>query len=657
LTSENTQVALDGGEPSNGFIERAERFFAALSSRIAALGVIGMLFAAVATTVDVLMRWAGIGGVVALNELVLMAFVVAITATISSGFAQRVGVVVDLLAGSFGARWGAWLTALGSLLLLVLYVVIGLSIFEYANILARQNRTTAILGIPQAPVFFTAAALLGLSVVTQAVVTLNDLKKAILQTRAQDAKRLTGPGLVILLLVGATAVLFAVMFRDFGAASRWAQSNITLTVAIGFVAIWVMLAAMIPVAVITGLVGIVGIALFIGPSPAFNIVGSEVSGFLTNYGVATLPLFLMMGSFAVVAGISDDIYRVAQALLGSMRGGLAMSTIGSCAGFGAVTGSSLTTVAMFGRIALPQMKERKYAPEFAASCVAAGGTLGAIIPPSSVLVIYSLITEASLGQLFMAAIIPATLATLLYIATVWIMVRLVPSYAPPPEKMPKGELRLALVNSVAFISLFGVVIGGLYTGILTATESASVGAVGAFLIALFRRKMNSGNIWHVVTETTRTTSMIYTLIFSTLMFSFFMVVTNLPEAFADIITALPLSNMATLILILVVLILLGCVMDSMSIMLITVPILLPLVQHMGYEVIWWGIISLLVVENGLITPPFGLHLFMLRSMDRDISLKKLYVGIVPFIMSDIVRLALLVAIPALVLWLPSTMSN
>jgi len=656
LTPEDTPVVA-GGALHKGFSERAERFFAAVSSRVAALGVIGMLFAAMATTADVLLRWTGFGGIVALNEIVLMAFVVAITATISSGFAQRVGVVVDLLAGSFGLRWGAWLTALGSFLLFVLYFVVCWSIFDYANILARQHRSTAILGIPQAPVFYTAAALLGLSVVMQAVVTVSDLRTAIVQTWTKSAERLTTLGRVILLLVGAIVILFAVVAWDFNAASRWAQNHVTLTAVISFAVIWVMLAAMIPVAVITGLVGIVGTALYIGLYPSFNIVGSEVSGFLTNYGVATLPLFLMMGSFAVVAGISDDIYRVAQALLGSMRGGLAMSTIGSCAGFGAVTGSSLTTVAMFGRIALPQMKERKYAPEFAASCVAAGGTLGAIIPPSSVLVIYSLITEASLGQLFMAAIIPATLATLMYMVTVWTMVRVVPRYAPPPEKMPKGELRLALLNSFAFIALFGVVVGGLYTGILTSTESASVGAVGAFAIALLRRKMNGGNIWHVMTETTRTTSMIYSLIFSTLMFSFFMAVTNLPQAFADIITDLPLSNLMTLILLLVILLVLGCVMDSMSIMLITVPILLPLVQQMGYEVIWWGIVSLVVVENGLISPPFGLHLFMLRSMDRDISLKQLYVGIAPFVLSDFVRLGLLVAIPALVLWLPSTMSN
>ncbi len=648
-------LAVAGRAPRKGISERAERFFAAVSSRVATLGVAGMLFAAIATTTDVLLRWAGLGGIIALNEIVLMAFVVAITATISSGFAQRTSVIVDLLAESLGYRWGAWLTALGSFLLFVLYLVIGLSIFDYANILARQHRSTAILGIPQAPVFYTAAVLLGLSVAMQAVVAVNDLRAATVRTRTKSANTLTAVGLVVLILVGAVAILLAMVFWDFNAASSWAQNHVSLTVAICFAVIWVMLAAMIPVAVITGLVGIIGTSLYIGFYPAFNIVGSEVSGFLTNYGVATLPLFLMMGSFAVVAGISDDIYRVAQALLGSFRGGLAMSTIGSCAGFGAVTGSSLTTVAMFGRIALPQMKERKYAPEFAASCVAAGGTLGAIIPPSSILVIYSLITEASLGQLFMAAIIPAALATLLYIATVWIMVRLVPRYAPPPEKMPKGELRLALLNSVAFIALFGVVIGGLYTGVMTATESASVGAVGAFAIALLRRKLNVDNIWRVMTETTRTTSMIYTLIFSTLMFSFFMAVTDLPGAFADTISALPLSNVTTLIVLLVILLLLGCVMDSMSIMLITVPILLPLVQQMGYEVIWWGIISLLVVENGLISPPFGLHLFMLRSMDRDISLKNLYIGILPFILSDFVRLSLLVAIPALVLWLPSTM--
>jgi len=370
-----------------------------------------------------------------------------------------------------------------------------------------------------------------------------------------------------------------------------------------------------------------------------------------------LPLFLLMGSFATVAGVSTDVYRLGQALLGSFRGGLALATIAGCAGLGTVTGSSLATVATFGRIALPEMRSRGYSPALAAGCVAAGGNLGALIPPSSALIVFALLTEASIGQLFVAAVIPGVIAMIFYIFAVVIYVRLSPRSVPDAAKAQSAALLSALRQSGPMFLLFGSVIGGMYSGVFTATEAAAVGAFMAFLTALLRGRLRLGTLISVLAETTVATAMVFAIIFGALMFSFFIGITSLPDLMTNLMGHLNVPPLVVIALILVIFLGLGCVMDSFSIMVITVPIMLPLITALGFDIIWWGIINLAVVEVSLITPPFGIHVFVLKAMVPDIPITTVFKGVLPFCVADFIKLILLVLFPMIALWLPSTMFN
>jgi C4-dicarboxylate transporter DctM subunit len=364
-----------------------------------------------------------------------------------------------------------------------------------------------------------------------------------------------------------------------------------------------------------------------------------------------------MGSFAAVSGMADDLYRLAHAAFGRFRGGLALATIGSCAGFGALTGSSLATAATIGRVAIPEMRARGYSPALATGVCAAGGTLGPLVPPGSgPIIVFALLTEASVGKLFVASVGPAILAIVLYLLTIMLYVRIAPTSAPPASgKVEGAELRAALVRCIPVGLLVFGVMGGLYFGFFTDTESAAVGAIGAFLCAVLRGKLNRGAFFTVMVETTATTAMVYGLIIGAQIFSFFVGVSALTESATAYVSGLNWSPIALMTLILFGYLVLGTVMESFAVMIITVPIITPLVLSMGYDIIWWGIVMLCVVETGMIHPPFGLNVFVLKSITPDTTLWTIYKGVTPFVAADLVKLALMVLLPAIALWLPYSM--
>ena len=309
-----------------------------------------------------------------------------------------------------------------------------------------------------------------------------------------------------------------------------------------------------------------------------------------------------------------------------------------------------------GRVALPEMNRRGYATGLSTGCVAAGGTLGALVPPSGILVMYSFLTEVSIGQLFVAAMIPGLLAAVLYMMTVSVYVRVFPSSAPRTQKVDWGEMARAGRRGITVIALFILVMGGIYTGIFTATEAASVGAVAAFVIAVYRGKLKGAAFWNVMGETASITAMIYALIIGGLTFSFFVGITGLPELLVGTIGNLDLAPKAIIGIFMVVFVLLGAVMEAFAILIITVPILAGLIMDLGFDLIWWGIVMVAVVEIGVITPPFGVNVFVLKSMaGADVPLTTVFRGVMPFVFSAFIKLALLILIPGLVLWLPSTM--
>ena len=622
-----------------------------ISSGIAALAVFGMLCGAIVIVTDVLLRWLAGTAVVALNEVMAHIFAMAVALTLPAGAVRRVNLRVDILAAHFSPAMTRWLTVAGSALLGLFFAILAWKTWGLAVKFHGQGRATLILNWPLAPTYFVVALAAGMAVLAQVK---NLAQDVLTPVDPKATGRTTFIGWAILLIcLGAVACALGWWFWDARGFSGFAMSRPGLLVVLAFGLLWLGVLLQLPLAAVSGLLGIAGTTLFIGWKSAGNVFATDALEFLSNAQVATLPMFLMMGSFAVVAGISDDIYRLANALLGRVRGGLAYATVAGCAGFGAVSGSSIATAATFGRIALPEMKQRGYAPSFASGTVAAGGTLGALVPPSGAIILFALLTEQSIATLFVAAMGPALLAVLLYFAAIWITVR---RSDVQDAAAPREPILPALIGALPVALLFGAVIGGLYGGIFTATESAAVGAVGAFIMALARGRLNRRSFLNVMAETTATSALIYGLIFGALIFSFFVNMGQAPELVTRWIAGFDTKPVIILMALLLFYLALGAVMDSFAVMVITVPVVTPLILGLGYDIYYWGVLMLVVVEIGLITPPFGINLFVLKSLQPEVGIGQVMRGVTPFILADFVKIILLVAFPAIALWLPSTMN-
>jgi tripartite ATP-independent transporter DctM subunit len=646
-----------------------------VTRRIAFVGVFGMLAVTALTVADVMARWLWGGSVPGLNEVLAMGLAATISSTFPAGAAGRINLAVDILASRFGERALLWLQAAGAFFLLVFYALLTWRVAFFANQLAGRGVTTVILGWPQAPFIFTVAFFFGLTTLVQTVVALVALRNAIAgrsMTAAagfsdfvetdqfNDSESEVSNRLLASASIAALVLTVLLVFGTHSlaiAASASAMSHGAI-VGVGlFLLMWLLVLLVFPLGAAMALVGLAGSIMLAGQEPALSVLATESMGFLTNEQVATLPLFLMMGSFAVAGGLSSDIYNLAHKVVGHFRGGLALATIGGCGGFGALTGSSMATAATIGRVALPEMKVRGYSLQLATGCIAAGGTLGALVPPSVPLIFYALLTSQSIGVLFIASFVPALLAIALYMATVMAYVWWVPASVPPDSRrVSLRELALAVRDSWEVLALFGMVIGGLYGGVFTATECAAFGAGGTFIVALYRGKLRDGNFIRVMGETTATTAMLYILIFGAVNFSFFMGLTGAPELLTNFFSSLHLPVVATIFLLLAVYIVLGAVMDSFPVMLITVPIITPFVQNLGYDLIWWGVVMVCVMETGMITPPFGLNVFIMKSIGgSNLSLATVFKGVMPFVVADLIKLVLLVLFPAIAIWLPKTM--
>jgi len=628
-------------------LSRIERGCDRVSERLAFVGVIGILLIALMIVSDVLLRWLFSAPIRGMNEIVEVMLAVAIAAVFPSGVCRRVHLSIDLLAPRLPHRVGDWLVVVGDAVLLVMLAVFAWSMGTYANDLGARHAQTSYLGMPQAPTSWCVSVLFAVSALLQMVM----LASRALET--QRGRSRLGAGGFVLLVVSlcATVLLGWWLFKHLADT----RQNGWLTLMI-FTMLWVLAFLLIPLGPIMALLGMLGTGLSIGGEQSFVTAAGDIAGFLANPNVATLPLFLLMGSFAAVAGVAEDLYRLAQALLGRFKGGLAHATIGGCAGFGAVTGSSLATSATIGRAVVPEMVARGYSPPLITGCVAAGGTLGALVPPGSgPLVVFALLTEASIGELFIASVGPAVLIVLLYLATITLYVHFAPGSAPDGEPPKKGELGTALRGSGAVTILFAVVMGGLYLGVFTATESAAVGACGAFIVALVRGKLRREAFWGVMAETTQTTAMIYVLIFGALMFSFFVGISGVVETAAGLVAHLDWPKLAVILLLLVLYVVLGTFMDSFTVMIITVPVVTPVILNMGYSAVWWGVIMLIVVEAGNISPPFGLNMFVLKTLMPDVPMGTVFKGVMPFFVAALVGLAMCVLFPEIITWLPASM--
>lgn len=422
---------------------------------------------------------------------------------------------------------------------------------------------------------------------------------------------------------------------------------------LGLLVLIVLIFARVPVAVALGLVGFVGYGLVNGWAGAMHVVGSVPFDVASQYDLSQLPLFLLMGDIAVRSGMSERLYYASRTIFGGLKGSEAYATIGASAGLGSVSGSSLATAAMMARISLPAMEKSGYDHRLSVGSVAAGGTLGILIPPSIALVVYGMIAQQSVPRLYAASMIPGVLLTLFYCFVIFGLVRLDPHVAPDEAKrMPMLSRFKALGQVWEIALLFAVVIGGIYTGALTATESAAVGAAGAWFLGVISRTLTWRATVEAFFETIRTSAMLFVILFCANIFTYFVVLTNIPDLLLGVMQSLKVGPVLLMILLALICVLLGAVLEAFGMLLIAVPIFTPLVIKSGFDPVWFGVFLVIIIEMGLIAPPLGLNIFVIQDQLRNVPITKLYKSVLPFLLAPIALTVLMIAWPDVAMWLP-----
>jgi tripartite ATP-independent transporter DctM subunit len=427
----------------------------------------------------------------------------------------------------------------------------------------------------------------------------------------------------------------------------------------GFVVLFALMLLRVPVGMAMGLVGVSGFAYLVGGAPALKLVGQTSMRTVTDYTFGVIPMFLLMGAFVSNSGMSRELFRAANAFVGHRRGGLGIATIAACGGFAAICGSSVATAATFSTVAYPEMRRFGYPQSFATGVIAAGGTLGAMLPPSTVLAVYGIITEQDIGKLFFAGIIPGILAATMYMITIAVIGRARPGFLPAGPRSGREERVAALSDIWAPLLLFAFVIGGLY-GLpfipkFTPTEAGGVGAAGAFIIGVARGRLDRANIRRSLLQATRTAAAVFTVLIGALLFGYFLTVTQTPQKVTEFLTGLGLGRYGVLALIMLMYLVLGCLMDALAMIILTIPIIFPVITALGFDPIWFGVIIVMTVELGLIHPPVGMNVFVIKSVVQDVKFSTIFYGVLPFIATDLVRLVILIAFPILATFLPSRM--
>ncbi|MCC2632683.1 TRAP transporter large permease [Ramlibacter sp.] len=424
---------------------------------------------------------------------------------------------------------------------------------------------------------------------------------------------------------------------------------------LGFGAIFLLALMRVPLAFAMGLVGFAGVWLTRGLVPAFASTSQVVHETGFAYTLSVIPLFILMGNFVARAGLAHELFQAAYAFIGHVRGGLAHATIAACAGFGAICGSSIATAATMSKVAYPSMRRLGYSSSLSTGVMAAGGTLGIMIPPSTIMVIYGIVTQTNIGHLFAAGVIPGLLTATMLMLTVMVMTARDPEHAPPGERASWPERWRALRGIWGVVVLVIVVLGGIYGGFFTATEGAGFGAFGAFLFALLRRRLTWKVLFEVLVESARTTAMLFTLLIAATLFANFVNFTTLPGDLKEWITHQGWSPTMIVVAMMAIYVILGTVMEELTMVLLTIPLFFPIVTSLGFDPIWFGVLIVMIVQIGLISPPVGMNLFVLNALLPDVGLGNIFRGCWPFVLAMVVTLGLLIAFPQLSLWLPSLM--
>ena len=433
----------------------------------------------------------------------------------------------------------------------------------------------------------------------------------------------------------------------------------TLIGIIGIIVMLLLFMSRMPVAYVMALIGYLGFSFMISGKGGLNLLARNVYDVFSSYGLTTIPLFIFMGQLAFNSGISRRLYDTAYKYLGSTRGGLAMATVTACTAFGAVCGSSPATAATMATVGLPEMKRYNYADELATGCVASGGGLGMIMPPSVVLIVYGILTEQSIGALFVAGIFPAILVTILFIISIYIICRLAPEQGPPGESFPLKVKLKSLLGMGETLIVFILVMGGLFIGLFTPTEAAAVGSFGVLMVSLIRRQLTWQGFVKSLYETLRTSCMVMMLIAGAVIFGKFLAVTRIPFDLAAWVGGLNLPPIIIMAIIVGIYFFGGCFMDALAFVTLTVPIFYPVVMSLGYDPIWFGVIIVMVTEMGVITPPVGINVYVVfgvaKTVIGGVPLESIFKGIIPFLLAVIVGTIILMILPQIILYLPNLM--
>lgn len=420
----------------------------------------------------------------------------------------------------------------------------------------------------------------------------------------------------------------------------------------GIIALLIFLFSGMLIGAALGFLGFFGMALLFGPEAGFGLLKTVPYSMTASYSLCVIPFFILMGELCFQSGLSEKLYKAAYYWVGRFRGGLSMATVLACGAFSAVSGSSLATAATMGAVSLPEMKRYKYADTLATGSIAAGGTIGILIPPSVVLIIYGILTEVSIAELFFAGIIPGLISLVYYIIAIVIWTRINPKVGPAGPKFSMTQKVNSLKDTWEVACLFVLIMGGIYSGLFTPTEAGAIGATGALVLGLVRRRINGKNLYEALLATGRTTSMVFMIIIGTAIYGYFLTSTQLPMEIAMYATQLPVSPVVVVGLIIFICFCLGCVMGTMPLVFITVPIFAPVVESLGYNLIWFGVIVVVISEIGMITPPVGINVYIMKGLAKDVPLSTIFKGIFPFLIADFARLITLIAFPALTLFLP-----
>lgn len=605
------------------------------------LSLIFLIVLASLACVDVVARTVfsySFAGTYELNELLVS---VVVAGLIASSFFESRNIKVELLS-RFGPVGSGLMGLFERALCLLALAVISWSFISKALQTHRYGETTSVLGLQTYPVW----SLAGLVALVLALFVIAGMARPVRDClRALSEEKLLAP----VVIVGAVLAVGAVYFTLAGSSDA---SAVFLVVG-GFLLAYALILLQIPVGVALLVVGGLGIGGYLGWPQALAITGNVVVGTATSLDLIAIPLFLLMGNFATASGMSGQIYRAASSALGSRKGGLAIASIVGCGGFGAICGSSIATTATFGKVAFSEMVDRRYASALAAGTIAAGGTLGALIPPSVVLIIYAIIAEVSIQESFQAALIPGLLALVLYCLAIVVTIRLKPELAPQTQAFDRRTAVRDLINAWRPVILFGLVVGGLYGGIFTTQEAGSVGAALALLFFVFSGNFSFNAFWDSLRDTALNSAAIYVIYIGASVFAALMSFAGAADLILEYVKPEETSHIVILAVLVLIYLAIGTIFDTVAAVLVTAPVVLPLIAGMGYDLVWWGVVTLSLVEVGMITPPLGLNVFVMKSVvGNRAQMMEIFRGVTPFLVADAVRIVLLVSFPAIALWLP-----